>query len=211
MRKRLLQNTREPKGVGGWLTVTRMNGGHHAELADWGFANIEAADDADSLDIGCGGGANLKRLLAQCPAGTVTGIDYSPVSVRKATRANRRAVADGRCRVVEGDVAALPFPERSFDIITAVETVYFWPDIAQAFAQVLRVLKPGGIFMVLNEADGLNPTATGNEPLVEGLVIYTSDQLEDLMREAGFVGICTVARPERSWICVTGSKPQADD
>lgn len=206
MGKRLLQNTREPKGFGGWMTVTRMNGGHHAELAEWGLPQVSPRVDAAALDIGCGGGANVVRLLDMCPEGAVTGLDYSPVSVRKATRLNRRAIKEGRCTIVEGEVSALPFSDGTFDLITALETIYFWPDIAADFEEVLRVLAPGGTFLVCNEADGMNPTGTGNEPLVDGLVVYRAEEVEKLMRDAGFVDIATNARPERSWICVTAKK-----
>ena len=76
-----LENTREPKGLGGKLMVAMMNVGHHA-LADWGLRFLELQADARVLDCGCGGGANLKTLLKRCPKGSVKGVDYSAVSVR---------------------------------------------------------------------------------------------------------------------------------
>ena len=54
---------------------------------------------------GMNGGGNIARLLKRCPSGTVTGIDYSPVSVEKSKKVNAQAIQDGRCRVVEGSVA----------------------------------------------------------------------------------------------------------
>lgn len=56
------QNTCKPKGFAGKIMVNMMNTGH-AALAEWGLTHIKIRDDDFCLDIGCGGGANLKRLL----------------------------------------------------------------------------------------------------------------------------------------------------
>ena len=74
-----LENTRKPVGFGGKIMVTMMNVGHSA-VARWGQQFLNAAPDAKVLDCGCGGGANIKRLLKKCPQGIVKGIDSSPVS-----------------------------------------------------------------------------------------------------------------------------------
>ena len=74
------ENTRKPVGFGGKIMVAMMNVGHSA-VARWGLQFLNAAPDAKVLDCGCGGGANMKRLLKKCPQGIVKGIDYSPVSV----------------------------------------------------------------------------------------------------------------------------------
>ena len=74
------------------------------------------------------------------------GIDYSAVSVEKARKVNAGAIAAGRCTVQQASVAELPFEAEQFDVVTAFETVYFWPDLAQNFREVYRVLKPGGTF-----------------------------------------------------------------
>ena len=87
-------NTRNPVGLGGKIMVALMNLGH-SPVARWGLRFFEPAPDAKVLDCGCGGGANIKRLLKLCPKGTVRGIDYSPVSVEKSKRVNKAAVARG--------------------------------------------------------------------------------------------------------------------
>ena len=71
-----------------------MNVGHRA-LADWGLRFAEIAEDASVLDCGCGGGANIRKLLKKCPLGVVKGVDYSPVSVEKARLEAMRTYAFG--------------------------------------------------------------------------------------------------------------------
>ena len=94
---KIFSNARKPEGFFGRMMVNGMNGGSHAKMAEWGLSYITISDDADILDVGCGGGANLARLLKRCTKGTVKGIDYSPVSVKKSKEVNATAIAKGRC------------------------------------------------------------------------------------------------------------------
>ena len=137
------ENTRKPVGLGGKIMVAMMNLGH-SPVAQWGLQFLNVAPDAKVLDCGCGGGANMKRLLKKYPQGIVKGIDYSPVSVEKARSLNRAAIQEGRCVVWQGSVERIIFAKDWFDAVTAFETVYFWPDLPQCFREVYRVLKPGG-------------------------------------------------------------------
>ena len=147
------ENTRKPVGLGGKIMVAMMNVGHSA-VARWGLQFLNAAPDARVLDCGCGGGANMKRLLKKCPQGVVKGIDYSPVSVEKSKKITEAAIAEGRCAVLQGSVADMMFADNVFDSVTAFETVYFWPDLPRCFREVYRVLKTGGTFLICNESSG---------------------------------------------------------
>lgn len=66
----------------------------------------------------------------------VTGVDYSAVSVEKSRKVNAEAISKGRCNILEANVSSLPFGDEFFNVITAFETVYFWPDIVNSFAEV---------------------------------------------------------------------------
>ena len=147
------ENTRKPEGLGGKIMVAMMNLGH-SPVARWGLHFLELAPDAKVLDCGCGGGANMKRLLKKCPRGIVKGIDYSTVSVEKARSLNQTAIQEGRCVVWQGSVERIIFAKDWFDAVTAFETVYFWPDLPRCFREVYRVLKPGGILLICNESNG---------------------------------------------------------
>ena len=147
------ENTRKPVGLGGKLMVSLMNLGH-SPVAWWGLRFLNVAPDAKVLDCGCGGGANIKRLLKKCPQGIVKGIDYSPVSVEKSQKVNADAIAKGRCTILQGSVAKRIFAEGWFDAVTAFETVYFWPELPQCFHEIHRMLKPGGMFLICNESSG---------------------------------------------------------
>ena len=184
--------------------VSMMNFGHRA-LAEWGFRFLELKTSAKVLDCGCGGGANIRKLLNKYPQGSVTGIDYSPVSVEKSQKLNAKAVEGGRCRILGGSVAELPFSEAQFDAATAFETVYFWPNLPHCFQEVWRVLKPSGIFLICNEANGEVAKDNKWTEIIAGMTIYNDIELRVALEQAGFHDI-RIHKNQKGWLCVTGQK-----
>ena len=140
------ENTRDPKGFGGRLMVTMMNLAH-TPVALWGLHFLHLAPDAKVLDCGCGGGANIKRLLKRCPRSIVKGVDYSAVSVEKSRRLNAEAIQRDRCVIWQGSVQRIIFASDWFDAVTAFETVYFWPDLAKCFREVWSRAAPSSSAM----------------------------------------------------------------
>ena len=203
IKKRFFGNTRKPRGLFGIYMVNRMNAGHHAVLAEWALKDLPVDGEESALDIGCGGGANIARLLERCR--TVSGIDYSRVSVSKSRKLNKRAVRDGRCNVVEGNVSSLPFDDGSFDLVTAFETIYFWPDIVNCYRQVHRVLKPSGRFVIINESDGSKPTDGKWEAIIDGMHTYTPEEIETGLKAAGFNSV-DITRGSNHFIRVVAAK-----
>ena len=197
------ENTRKPEGFGGKIMVAMMNVGHSA-VARWGLQFLELAPDAMVLDCGCGGGANMKRLLKKCPQGIVKGIDYSPVSVEKSKKVNEVAVTKRRCDVLCASVAELPFESEQFDAVTAFETVYFWPDLPQCFREVYRVLKPGGTFLICNESNGDTDRDEKWTEIIGGMTIYKDAELKAYLEQAGFHEV--QIHKKKSWLCITARK-----
>ena len=197
------ENTRKPIGLGGKIMVAMMNLGH-SPVARWGLRFLELTPDAKVLDCGCGGGANIKRLLKKCPQGGVKGIDYSPVSVEKSKRVNEAAVTEGRCDVLCASVAELPFESEQFDTVTAFETVYFWPDLPQCFREVWRVLKSGGTFLICNESNGDTDKDEKWTEIIGGMTIYKDIELKSCLEQAGFFDV--QIHKKKTWLCVTARK-----
>ncbi len=203
---KIFSNTRKPEGFWGRMMVNGMNSGSHAALASWGldFANVPA--DGDILDIGCGGGANLERLMKRSLRCKVTGVDYSPVSVEKSRKFNADAISKGRCKVLEANVESLPFEENTFALVSAFETVYFWPNIEKNFAEVRRVIVPGGRLLIVNEDDGLSGNNDKWEKIIEGMHTYTPDELKKHLTAAGFRNIVIQREETKHWLAVTADK-----
>ena len=190
-------NFSNPKGFVGRLMLTGMNMGH-SPMAKWGFTQFKVPSDANVVDIGCGGGMNIKRFLSLCPKGKVYGVDISEESVKKSIAVNKDEIGK-RCRITQGDVSRLPFKDHVLDIATAFETVYFWPDPAENFKEVRRILKDGGHFIVINDPG--DPDKHW-EDMIPGMKAYTAEQIAGYMEGAGFSDI-KISR-NKNMFCVNG-------
>lgn len=95
--------------------------------------------------------------------------------------------------------------EESFDLVTAFETVYFWPGLPECFGEVSRVLKPGGTFFICNECDGNNAKDDKWTKIIDGMTIYNAGELKAFLEQAGFHGVQT-HKNGRGWLCVTAQK-----
>lgn len=198
------ENTRKPEGLGGKITVSMMNL-CHSPISRWGLSFLKLPAAARVLDCGCGGGANLKRLLKQCPEGTVKGIDYAPVSVQKSQKLNADAIMAGRCSVLQGNVADMLFASDWFDAVTAFETVYFWPELSKSFREIRRVLKPGGTFCVCNACSGSSAQDEKWAAKIPGMTVYREEQLRAVLEEAGFSSVES-HKNKQGWICILARK-----
>ena len=203
--KSFFSQTRKPEGFLGKLMLGTMNAGH-AQLADWGFTHLPELAVELAVDLGCGGGRNAGVLLKRYPKAHVMAVDYSELSVKKAKAYNKTMIASGRCEVLQGDVSNLQLPKETFDLATAFETVYFWPGVERCFAQVAKVLKNGGCFLICNESDGTDPTSTKFETIIDGMKNYTIEELETALKAAGFSKITSDHHPSKPWIAVLARK-----
>ena len=71
---KIFSNTRKPEGFWGRMMVAGMNGGSHAAMASWGLGLVNIPTEGEIIDIGCGGGANLARLMDRGLHANVTGV-----------------------------------------------------------------------------------------------------------------------------------------
>ena len=138
-----------PSSLMGRLLLRSMNIGH-GRLHQWGLkaAGIQLTDRV--LDVGCGGGKAISRILEETRR-EVAGVDHSPEAVKTARSVNRAAISSGRLRIVESSVESLPFRDGFFDVVTAFETTYFWPELQAGLTEIHRVLNRGGRLVIANE------------------------------------------------------------
>ena len=113
--------------------------------------------------------------------------------------------------VQQCDVSDLPFEAGSFDLATAFETIYFWPGLERCFAQVAKVLKQGGYFLICNESDGMDATGRKFEQIIDGMICYTPEQIEAALKKAGFSEATKEHHPNKPWICLLYTSPSPRD
>jgi ubiquinone/menaquinone biosynthesis C-methylase UbiE len=174
----------------------------HAPLNKWGLGLVSFHDGMTMLDIGCGGGATLQRLLKRSQGAKVYGIDISEESVAKAIKVNADVI-DKQVFVQQGSAEKLPYEDGKFDLVTAVETVYFWPNLPNCLQEVCRVLKPKGHFAIMVEVVDTDSKWTH---VVEGMTAYTPEQLKQFLDDAGFAQT-EIHRKKPSYATILGVKP----
>lgn len=192
----LMKNAGNPQGKLGEELINNMNI-NHENMAQWGVSQIDIPKDAIILDIGCGGGVNLKRFL-KLTDNKVYGIDYSELSVKKSRKMNQKEIEAERCIIKQESVSDMSFDDDSFDIITAFETVYFWPDFENDLKEVKRVLKKDGIFLICNEALPKENDERQKE-FIELLNcnIYSEEELVENLNKSKFCEVKTVLKESK--------------
>lgn len=139
-----------PQGNEGRDVLKDMNE-HHRDLTIWGLSNIAPMHATRILDIGCSGGNTIKMLSVKYPNATIDGIDISEEAVKTTLETNSVFHKWGKVNATLASVADIPFPEETFDIITAVETYFFWPDLEKTLSHVISRLKKGGTLCIISE------------------------------------------------------------
>ena len=193
----------KPHGEEGVETIKNMNE-NHQPISEFAFKYVDVGTNDRILDIGCGGGVNIEKFL-KLTDNNVDGIDYSDVSVKESAKRNQKAIGDKRCRIIQADVSKMPIDDEVYDLVSAFETIYFWPDIENTFKEVLKIIKPGGQFMIAQGTDGNHPDDEKWLNSVEGMTVYTASELEKYLLNAGF-GSVESFKKENDYILVVIAK-----
>jgi ubiquinone/menaquinone biosynthesis C-methylase UbiE len=147
------------------------------------------------LEVGFGGGDLLRSLLLTTSR-EVFAVELSEAMVARARLRFAREVRRGRLRLYVGSVQKLPLPDAAVDRAVSVNSLYFWPDPAAAFAELARVVKPGGrLVLCFEPADELRKWPGHRH----GFRLFEPAEVRALMEQAGFGDV------EERW--GTGRKP----
>lgn len=146
--RRSLRTSSSP-GAGAYDVLAGLFlGGYYDDIAADCAAALADAGSPAVLEIGPGPGHLAERLLALLPDARWTGLDIDPAML-EATR--RRLAGEGlgdRATLVDGDVAALPFEDASFDLVVSSLSAHHWPDAEAGFREIRRVVRPGATALV---------------------------------------------------------------
>lgn len=197
-------NCRFPQGKEGVETLLNMNEAHK-NGAIWALSNLQILPNSKILDIGCGGGANIKRIGEISKTSKIYGIDYSPTSVEVSLQTNADLINEKRVEISLGNVEKLNFADDSFDIVTAFETIYFWPNILENFKEVFRVLKDNGLFFILVEGTSKQTLDFWSKEVFLKNKLDINEIL-NLLEKAGFKNIKFITQENSEKTCFFGKK-----
>ena len=206
---KLLSQFQKPTGWLGRLTLRDMNR-RHSKVTDWGLKYISIEKHYTILDVGCGGGRTVHKLGAIATEGKVYGIDHAEESVAASRRTNKQWIEMGRVEIRQGSVSQLPFSNHMFDLVTAVETHFFWPNLVADMQEVLRVLKPGGTLIIIAETykggkyDKVLQKLVGLMPNYAHLSV---NEHRELFTKAGYLDVQIFEEYDKGWLCGIGRKP----
>ncbi len=203
----ILNQVRKPTRWIGRLFALAMNASH-SRLTDWGLKHVTIEKDFTILDVGCGGGRTIQKLAAIAVEGLVCGIDFAKGSIAVSSKKNAKLISAGRVEIRQASVSQLPFLNDHFDLATAVETLYYWPNPVQDMKEILRVLKPGGTLIVIAES-----YKGGKYDKLEAPVMWllrstplSPTEYRDLFSAAEFTSVQILENRDKGWICVKGKK-----
>ena len=177
-----------PSGLVGRLVGRAMARGN-AAFNRWvidSVADRVGTELAQIVDLGCGPGVGLEKLLLAFPDAQVWGIDRSPVMIAQSQRRNRREIESGRLHLIQGDLSALS-ELAPVDLVVAVHLLYFWHQPGAELARVRAALRPGAMFAIGYRLREDMPRVSQRQFPAEGHRLYDSDEeVATLLREAGF-------------------------
>lgn len=133
-----------PRGIIGKLCCIIMNTINNPMYKHI-ISYTKANNNTKILDIGYGNGYLVKHLYKKSAA-TIYGIDISNDMLKNANKKNKKAVKNKKVNLSIGSCCELNFQDDMFDIITSVNTIYFWDNTVKGLSEIRRTLKEGGIF-----------------------------------------------------------------
>jgi SAM-dependent methyltransferase len=208
LKKRRLTNARKPTGRLGRFLIRAMNIRHYP-MTHWGLSHLSIGKQDTILDIGCGGGGTVHKAARIATNGKVYGIDFSNESVRVSTLTNKQFIRMGRVEIQQSSVSCLPFSDAMFDLVTAVNTHNYWPDLVNDLKEILRVLKPGGNLIIIGNVYEGGKHDKRNQKYAEiiEIVFPGIDELREIFLKVGYSEVQTFEKYNRGWMCIIGRKP----
>ena len=198
--KRMMLLGERPKGLIGKISGIIMNLSH-SKIYLWAIENLNIKHQSRVLDVGCGGGKAVKIFASSAKNGTVCGVDHSEEMVVMARRLNHHFIGSNRVQIRQASVLELPYRENCFDIITAFETIQFWPDVINGLKEVKRVMKPEGQLLIVNRFP------KQDSKWYQLLKLKSADDYKKSLYQVGFAPIRLETRSKPGWIMIKASKP----
>lgn len=174
---------RKPEGKDGLKIAEAMNKSN--PLINRAAIEMLSVNDCDNvLEIGMGNGLFVGELMKLAKSISYTGVDYSKLMIEHAKIINSELSQRNRVNFIHADASDLPFPNSTFDKVFCVNVIYFWKNPERKLAEINRVMKSDAVFAIAirsKESMKLLPFT------VYGFETYTMEELNDLLRNNGFI------------------------
>jgi ubiquinone/menaquinone biosynthesis C-methylase UbiE len=196
-----------PTGVSGRTVAANMNK-EHWDLTTWGLKYVKIKSLSVIVDVGCGGGKTINRLARRAVQSNVYGIDHSADMVEYSKRFNKKLIEKNRVEIFKASVEKTVFKGELFDLVTAIETYYFWPNLAQAFQEIKRILKKGGCLLIISEMikDGVFEVENAEIIAKTQVHLVPLQEIQRMLYSAGFSSVKVFKKRKSDWNAVLAYK-----
>ena len=196
-----------PTGVIGKRVAANMNKGHW-NLTTWGLKHVSIKSDSVILDVGCGGGKTINRLARRASQGKVCGLDQSADMVDYSRQINRKLITKNRVEIVHNSVEKTDFKDELFDLVTAIETYYFWQNLADAFQEIKRILKKEGCLIIISEMIKDGVFEVENTEIIAKTKVHLVPlrEMQRILHTAGYSSIKVYRKRKSDWNAIVAQK-----
>ncbi|MEH7885072.1 class I SAM-dependent methyltransferase [Bacillus sp. JJ1609] len=177
-----------PTGAIGSYIGEKMVRQHQPETI-WTLELLELKKEELILELGCGAGYAIKRILENDSVKYIIGLDLSETILKSARLRNRHEINKGRAELVQGNVMQLPFENQQFTRVFSIQSIYFWDHIDETLSEIYRVLKNDGK-MVLTLSNGKAGI------MWNGIIEMVEIEVIPYMKKIGYKNIETVIGPD---------------
>ncbi len=195
----ILKLGENPNGILGKISGSIMNLSHRS-IYLWVIDKLDNKQYERILDVGCGGGKALETFCKNVYGCTVYGIDHSREMVEMARKINKLNIKKNRVNIEQASVLRMPYLENYFDLVTAFETIQFWPDVLNGLKEIKRVLKPQGQIMIVNRFP--DKESEWNKKLR----LKSIEDYKEALSKAGFCQITWDTRLKKGWVMLSAKK-----
>jgi SAM-dependent methyltransferase len=196
-----------PTGVLGRNVAANMNKGHW-NLTTWGLKHVSIKSGSIILDVGCGGGKTISRLARRTGQGKVFGIDHSDDMVDYSKQVNKKLISNNCVEILQGSVEKTGFKDDFFDLVTAIETYYFWPNLAAGFQEIKRILKKGGCLLIISEMikDGVYELENAEIIAKTNVHLLSLQEIQRVLQSVGYCNVKVYRKRKSVWNAIVAQK-----
>lgn len=194
----LARQAKKPSGWFGRNFITKLLNRRNYEIELFGLETLDVQPDDQILEIGPGNGRLMKWVSEKLSKGKVSGIDLSKDMVIAAQKKLREEILANKAEIKQSGISSIPYANSSFNKIITCNSIYFWPEPQQDIKEILRVLKPEGMFicgMRLKDQMLKRKLVAGNREVFKN--IYSEEEVVLLLKNGGFINVELRTKPAK--------------
>jgi ubiquinone/menaquinone biosynthesis C-methylase UbiE len=200
------EQARKPTGIFGRMVMSIVFDRGNAFLNGFVYDLMSIQENDRVIEIGFGTGKLISKMAENIDNGFIEGVDFSNKMVSIAQKRNKNNIADGKVKIVEGNIDEMAYEKDSFTKACSVNTIYFWSRPERTASKIAEILIPDGkLILAFEDIEQLKQRKLNQEVFS----LYTKDEVRNLLVDAGFsrnVSIVSRKKGESLFHCVVAIK-----